>query len=173
MKRGNPMQTKRVRWLVVVALAASSHAADARTFVPGDADMTCTADVKGWRAPGTAAADGIVGTPDNLGFRPSEDCDFYRQAMQMFLWLTSPVASNGGRASRVFNSSYFYDVSPLDASKQRELSRGAPDKNKTLDIRLAPSGPAGTPVIFDKSGRIHPFAGRTYNPVLIGGAASY
>ncbi len=80
-----------------------------------------------WLPSGTVpATDVFVKPADGLTFTDNPNLDFYRWTEQMFLWLLSPVPATGGYGScsgLVLNSPEFYDVSQIDATGTRTLTK--------------------------------------------------
>jgi hypothetical protein len=142
-------------------LAALWCGACATTPLPGDPAQTCvltTSDFNNWFQSGTAAANGVVNPANSVGFSNNPNCDFYKWAEQMFLWTSSPSPTLYGGGGRIFNSTVFYDVSPLDANGDRTLS-GHSALNPVLQgnlgnlsLRTAQPGPHGLPVVISKQG---------------------
>src|SRR5205085_2833812 len=76
-----------------------------------------------WFETGTITADGGVKPADSLNFTAGDECDYYKWAARMFLWLTSPAPGGG----RTFESPEFYSVSALTGDK-RTLERNTGGK---------------------------------------------
>jgi hypothetical protein len=72
----------------------------------------------------------------------------------MFMWLNSPATLANGSGGRIFESTIFFDVSPLDAGTTRTLIPHVPGRPRLHSLRAAQVGPHGLPVIFDKAGRM-------------------
>jgi hypothetical protein len=96
--------------------------------------------------------------PDNVSFMGNDHaCKFFKQAEQMFLWLTSPV---GGKGSYVFNSPLFFNawsdgssvrtVAPITRDDAR---RGQIPLDVKIDIEPGEAGPT-TPVLMTQDGRL-------------------
>jgi hypothetical protein len=139
-----------MKYLFLIILMIAGPMLSGQT-VPQDAYPKCPVDQKTfdkWFQSGKPSVNGFVNPADSVGFTESSVCDFYAWAKQMFLWLTSP---SGG--SRVFDSSAFYDVSPLDSSHQRKfLPHSKASITHFMVPRFAKEGPHGLPIIEDKSG---------------------
>jgi hypothetical protein len=146
------------RLLSALALVSWSQVASAQTL-PTDIPQTCGADLEiaTWFTTGTVAANGGVDPADGLQFKGGVNCNFFKWAWQMFLWLNSSPPANYGGGTHVFNSPVFYAVSALAADGTRTLMRNAPDAGGCLTCvaaRSAQVGPRGTPVTVDKAGKI-------------------
>ena len=147
---------KRILLLTIVAAATSGSPSLAQT-VPSDPDVACSfpaTTVNGWFKSGSAALNGVVNPANSVSFPNTPNCSFYQWSYQMFLWLTSPApAIYGGGGGRIFESSAFFDVSPLDGNGQRTLTahqRGVLKKFNVIGKQL---GPNRLPLVFDKQGR--------------------
>jgi hypothetical protein len=93
----------------------------------------------------------MVSPANSVGFSPGANCDFYRFAWQMFLWLTSPVPAPGG--GRTFNSDTFFDVTPPDVTGFRRLIQASALRPLTSSVRVVKHGPHDLPVVFARSGQ--------------------
>ncbi len=107
----------------------------------------------GWFG-GTPTVNGVVNPADSLAFSPNSLCSFYAWSEQMFLWILSPAPSSYGGGGHIFDSPTFYDVSPLNASNQRTLTKHVSGFFPIVGIRVPTPGPHGLPVIMDKSHHI-------------------
>jgi hypothetical protein len=148
---------KQISLSMIVAVAISGSPSHAQT-VPSDPDVACSfpaTTVNGWFKSGSAALNGVVNPANSVSFPNTPNCSFYQWSYQMFLWLTSPApAIYGGGGGRIFESSAFFDVSPLDANGQRTLTahqRGVLKKFNVIGKQL---GPNRLPLVFDKQGRM-------------------
>jgi hypothetical protein len=148
---------KQISLSMIVAVAISGSPSQAQT-VPSDPDVACSfpaTTVNGWFKSGSAALNGVVNPANSVSFPNTPNCSFYQWSYQMFLWLTSPApAIYGGGGGRIFESSAFFDVSPLDANGQRTLTahqRGVLKKFNVIGKQL---GPNRLPLVFDKQGRM-------------------
>jgi hypothetical protein len=99
-----------------------------------------------------------VKTPNNDKCSPgiTERCAFYKQAEQMFIWLTSAPPPNYGNGRYVFMSPVFKAIS-ASANGQRNLI-SQPDafvSGEILDVTLAQTGPHGSAVVFDAKGEMY------------------
>lgn len=102
---------------MLLALFAAMPLAQAQTFLPSDANASCTVvptTFNSWFASGTPAKNGVVVPANSITFQSSTpnppapntiNCNFYQWSQQMFLWLTSPVGKQ-----RVFSSPTFYTM---------------------------------------------------------------
>ncbi len=103
--------------------ACAGLSAGAQTFVPPDAQSTCTvspATFKSWFANHQVTANGQVVPANSVTFNHDTvnppttnktiNCNFYQWSQQMFLWLTSPAPAAYGGGNRVFNSAIMYDI---------------------------------------------------------------
>jgi hypothetical protein len=125
--------------------------------IPTDASGGCPVPAttfNHWFHSGTPAVNGVVDPANSVTFSPTSLCSFYQWSEQMFLWLNSPAPSIYGGGSRIFDSPTFYDVSPLNASNQRTLSKHVSGRFPFIALRAAKPGPHGLPVILDKSHRL-------------------
>jgi hypothetical protein len=113
-----------------------------------------SATFDGWFQSGTPSVNGVVNPADSLAFSPSSLCSFYQWSEQMFLWLLSPAPSSYGGGGHIFDSPTFYDVSPLNASNQRTLTKHVSGFFPVVGIRVPTPGPHGLPVIMDRSHHI-------------------
>src|SRR5215470_20095362 len=97
-----PVSAPRLFSLVLTFVFLSSDA-DAETRLPADyfKDQQCMVGTKTW------LTDGIVQPPNNVTFDGSMICNFYKRAVEMFTWLTSPVPLNDG-GPYVFTSRIFH-----------------------------------------------------------------
>jgi hypothetical protein len=144
--------------LTIIALLFLDPVAHAQT-IPSDAgEPSCAVHrdhFKSWFKDKDVVLNGFVNPANSLEFVPPANCHFYRWAQQMFLWLTSPAPlTYGGGGARVFDSAVFFDVSDPDKNGQRTFIRHFPGFVRSLDVRAAQPGPNGSPVLFDKNGRL-------------------
>jgi len=162
---------------VVAAAGITTWFARAQTL-PADAQSTCTVTTNGapafptWFESGTVTPNGVVKPADSLNFIEHPNCSFYQWSYQMFLWATSPAPlSYGGGGGRIFESPAFFDVSPLDADKNRTFIPHTNNLIKRLSVRAAQVGRHGLPVIVDKRGRLfeieEPKKAATGNPLIL------
>jgi len=139
-------------------LLATAGAAFAQT-IPSDPAVGCSASVSApivnsWFKSGTASVNGVVDPANSVTFPDTPNCSFYAWAYQMFLWLTSPAPPiYGGGGGRIFRSSAFFDVSPLDSNGQRTMT--APTTALTnLSVLSTQLGPNKLQLVVDKNGRV-------------------
>jgi hypothetical protein len=140
--------------LLCIAIAVLIAPALIAQQLPSDAMSTCTVtpdEFKKW-----FGGSDVASAPDSLRLNTDENCNFYRWAEQMYLYLTSPSTSLFG-TRRVFDSSGFYDVSPLQNDKRQFIphTAGTP---RLLGVRMAKPGPHGLHVIVDRAGRLFEIA---------------
>jgi hypothetical protein len=125
--------------------------------IPSNASGGCpvpAATFNGWFQSGTPSVNGIVNPANSLTFAPSSLCTFYDWSEQMFLWLLSPAPAIYGGGQHIFDSPTFYDVSPLNSSNQRTLTKHVSGRFPFIGVRVPTPGPHGLPVIMDKSHRL-------------------
>lgn len=103
----------------------------------------------GWFQSGTPTVNGVVKPADSLAFSPVSLCTFYEWSEQMFLWLLSPAPSTYGGGSHIFDSPTFYDVSPLNSSSQRTMTKHVSGIFPIVGVKVPTPGPHGLPVIMD------------------------
>jgi len=143
--------------LAAVALIATSQLGNAQS-IPNDPQPTCTitpAAFKAFFEGGNVVLNGVVNPANSVDFSNIPNCPFYQWSEQMFLWLTSPAPPTyGNTGGRILDSSAFYDVSPPDQNGQRSFIPHFPGFIRHLSVRAAQAGPAGLPVLFDKTGRL-------------------
>jgi len=108
----------------------------------------------GWFQSGTPTVNGVVSPANSLAFSPSSLCSFYQWSEQMFLWLLSPAPSTYGGGAHIFDSPTFYDVSPLNSSNQRTLTKHVSSRFPIVGVRVPTPGPHGLPVILDTNHRL-------------------
>src|SRR5216684_1703965 len=108
----------------------------------------------GWFQSGTPSVNGVVKPANSLTFVPSSLCSFYQWSDQMFLWLLSPAPAAYGGGAHIFDSPTFYDVSPLNSSNQRTMTKHVSGRFPIVGVRVPIPGPHGLPVILDKSHRL-------------------
>ena len=124
--------------------------------IPSNASSTAgcpvpAATFNGWFQSGTPAVNGVVNPADSLTFSPTSLCSFYQWSEQMFLWLLSPAPSSYGGGGHIFDSPTFYDVSPLNSSNERTLTKHVSGVFPIVGVRVPTPGPHGLPVMLDKS----------------------
>lgn len=128
--------------------------------IPSDASNTFGCPVSsttfaGWFQSGAPAVNGVVNPADSLTFTPSLGlCSFYAWSEQMYLWLLSPAPSTYGGGAHIFDSPTFYDVSPLNSSDQRTLTKHVSGHFPIVGIKVPIPGPHGLPVIMDTHHRL-------------------
>ena len=148
---------KRISLLMIVAAATSGSPSLAQT-VPSDPDIACSVPattVNGWFKSGNAALNGVVNPANSVSFPNSPNCSFYEWSYHMFLWLTSPApAIYGGGGGRIFESSAFFDVSPLGADGKRTMTPHQSGLLKKFNVIGKQVGPNRLPLVFDKQGRM-------------------
>ena len=146
--------------VAIIGLASPPLAPARAQTLPADAKRTCTvpkATFARWFASGVPEPGGAVNPADSIrlnsvGFPEQPNCNFYRWAEQMFLWLTSPASAHGG-GSITLDSQTFFDVSPLDKGT-RTLQPHTPGFLHTFGVRTTKPGPHGLPVIFNGTGQM-------------------
>jgi len=99
--------------VLLAFMAVPAHADDPLPVVFDDCQLSQTV-FNSWFQSGTAAPNGFVNPANSITFNPMNDCDFYKWSEQMWLWATSPTPAQYGGNGRVFMSSIFYNVSPID-----------------------------------------------------------
>ncbi|HKB69169.1 MAG TPA: hypothetical protein VKC61_25230 [Pyrinomonadaceae bacterium] len=161
----SPRLKKLALWpLALAALISSSlmNAGCAKTFVPSDANPTCTAtapEFAGWFEP-TSVSGGVVNLngiakPADSRLSLAPNCGFHKWSEQMFLWLTSPVPPTyGGGGGHIFNSPVFFDVSPLDANRDRTFIPHQQGQLSNLSLRAAQVGIHNLQLVFDRKGEV-------------------
>lgn len=133
--------------LSVIAFCASDTMVTAQTILPGYVKPNCEFSYQ-------KNSDGSLPTPDNAGFSGARVCQFYNQAMQMFIWLTSPSQYGGGKY--VFTSPIFNLIStPRDGMRHLAQADSAIVSSGFFDVTLSQTGPTGSPVVFDILGGLH------------------
>ena len=84
--------------------------------LPQDVCISCvldSSDFLNWFVGDSVTENGIVTPANSVGFVSDTNCNFYRWAEQMFLWVTSPVTSGKYVAGNtVLESPVFYTVQP-------------------------------------------------------------
>jgi hypothetical protein len=95
-----------------------------------------------------------VNPANSLAFTGSSLCDFYQWSEQMFLWLLSPAPSTYGGGQHIFDSPTFYDVSPMNSSNQRTLSKHVSGRFPFVGVRFPQTGPHGLPVILGQNHKL-------------------
>jgi hypothetical protein len=142
--------------ILLCAVLIATSAAHAQT-VPSDPEVACSVSnttINGWFKSGMAMLDGVVNPANSVSFPNTPNCSFYEWSYHMFLWLTSispPIYGGGG--GRIFESSAFFDVSPLDGGKRTLTphSSGLVNKLATFAKQV---GRNRLPLVVDKQGRI-------------------
>jgi hypothetical protein len=135
--------------LSVVAFYSSGTATIAQTVLPGFTKPNCEFSYQ--RNP-----DGSLPPPNNAGFGSPgfRICEFYNQAMQMFIWLTSPSPYGAGKY--VLTSPIFNLIStPRDGMRYLAKADSAIVSSGFLDVTLSQTGSTGSPVVFDITGIPH------------------
>ncbi|HLY92301.1 MAG TPA: hypothetical protein VKQ89_03500 [Candidatus Angelobacter sp.] len=125
--------------------------------IPTNASGGCpvpAATFNSWFQSGTPALNGVVNPADSLAFSPTSLCSFYQWSEQMFLWLLSPAPSSYGGGAHIFDSPTFFDVSPLNASDQRTMTKHVSGRFPIIGVRVPIPGPHGLPMILDKNHRL-------------------
>jgi hypothetical protein len=125
--------------------------------IPTNASGGCPVSAStfnGWFQSGTPSVNGIVNPANSLTFTGSSLCAFYQWSEQMFLWLLSPAPSSYGGGAHIFDSPTFFDVSPLNASDQRTMTKHVSGVFPIIGVRVPIPGPHGLPIIMDKSHRL-------------------
>ena len=137
--------------LSVIAFYSSDTMAIAQTVLPGYVKPNCEFSYQ-------KDQNGSLPTPNNAEFGGSSPslrvCEFYNQAMQMFIWLTSPSQYGGGKY--VFTSPIFNLIStPRDGMRYLAKADSAIVSSGFLDVTLSQTGSTGSPVVFDITGIPH------------------
>jgi hypothetical protein len=125
--------------------------------IPTNASGGCpvpAATFNGWFQSAPPSVNGVVNPANSLTFAPSSLCSFYQWSEQMFLWLLSPAPASYGGGAHIFDSPTFYDVSPLNSSSQRTLTKHVSGHFPIVGVRVPIPGPHGLPVIMDPSHRL-------------------
>jgi hypothetical protein len=125
--------------------------------IPSNASGGCPVTAttfNGWFHSGTPSLNGVVDPANSLSFSPTSLCTFYDWSEQMFLWLLSPAPATYGGGAHIFDSPTFYDVSPLNSSDQRTLTKHVSGHFPIVGVRVPTPGPHGLPVIMDRSHRL-------------------
>ena len=147
----------RISPLLFAAAGTFGYVSLAQT-VPADPDVACSVSstkVNGWFKSGSASLNGVVNPANSVAFPNTPNCSFYEWSYQMFLWLTSPTPPiYGGGGGRIFESSAFFDVSPLDADGTRTMTPHQPGRPMRLGVIGKQVGPNRLPLVFDKQGRM-------------------
>jgi hypothetical protein len=129
--------------------------------LPQDVKVTCPLDsptFNSWFVSGRVTENGAVQPANSVGFIHDSNCNFYRWAEQMFMWIMSPASERGyGNGGTVFESSVFYTVAPDTANNFTQPRMFIPHE-PGKPIRVLPSfiqdGPNRLPVIKDKTGHL-------------------
>jgi hypothetical protein len=125
--------------------------------IPSNASGGCpvpSGTFNGWFKSGTPSPNGLVNPADSLAFAPTSLCSFYEWSEQMFLWLLSPAPSSYGGGGHIFDSPTFYDVSPLNSSNQRTLTKHVSGLFPFIGVRVPTPGPHGLPVMIGPRHRL-------------------
>src|SRR5215470_1783594 len=152
----------RFSWTQTLGLVLSTFAAvvssGARAqTLPLDAKATCTVSpalFATWFQTRSITANGVVNPANSVTFPDDPNCSFYQWSEQMFMWLNSPATLANGNSGRIFESTIFFDVSPLDAGTTRTLIPHVSGQHRPYSLRAAQVGSHGLPIIFDKAGRM-------------------
>jgi hypothetical protein len=142
--------------LATVIMFAQPSPVRAQT-IPANASGGCpvaSATFNNWFQSGTPSVNGVVGPANSLAFTAPSLCSFYEWSEQMFLWLLSPAPSSYGGGGHIFDSPTFYDVSPLNSSSQRTLTRHVSGRFPVVGVRVPTPGPHGLPVILSTRHRL-------------------
>jgi hypothetical protein len=146
---------KRAAGLVGLAaclMAGWAGTADAQVLPPNP-DPTCVvppSDFNKWFASGTPSLNGLVNPADSLNLDTSNNCNFYKWSVQMFLWLTSP-ASGIYQGGRVFDTQVFYQLNGSTLVAQNIFGP------RNFAVRTAQAGANGLPVVVDAAGNLREF----------------
>jgi hypothetical protein len=153
------MRTQVSVFALVISIAAlwpGMPASAAANDLPLDAKPTCVAppaEFNSWFEAGSAGVNGIVKPADSVAFPDIPNCSFYKWSAQMFLWLASPTPPVEGQVKHTFDSTAFFDVSPLIDGKRTFIPH-TPNLVHDLSVRVAQVGPNELPVILSKNGRL-------------------
>ncbi|MGA3129662.1 MAG: hypothetical protein ABSD59_02605 [Terracidiphilus sp.] len=107
-----------------------------------------------WFQSSPPTVNGVVKPADSLAFSPTSLCSFYQWSEQMFLWILSPAPSSYGGGAHIFDSPTFYDVSPLNSSNERTLTKHVSGVFPIVGVRVPTPGPHGLPVMLTTSHRL-------------------
>jgi hypothetical protein len=129
------------------------HAQTIPTNASGGCPVTA-GTFNGWFQSSPPTANGVVNPANSVTFAPSSLCTFYEWSEQMFLWLLSPAPSSYGGGAHIFDSPAFYDVSPLNSSNQRTMTKHVSGRFPVVGVRVPIPGPHGLPIIMDKNHRL-------------------
>jgi hypothetical protein len=133
--------------LILSVVAFYSSTAIAQTVLPGFVKPACEFSYQ-------KDSNGNLPTPNNAGFPGLRVCEFYNQAMQMFIWLTSPSQYGGGKY--VFTSPIFNLIStPRDGMRYLAQADSAIVSPGFFDVTLPQDGPTGSLIVFDIYGMPH------------------
>jgi hypothetical protein len=119
--------------------------------------IVTSAEFASWFEQGTPTLNGAVRPANSVEFPDEPNCSFYQWAQQMFLWVTSPLPSDGGaEVRRIFDSAAFFDLSPPGPAPDRErtLIPHRLGAFRNFHLRSAKVGPRGLPTIVSQSGQI-------------------
>jgi hypothetical protein len=140
----------------VLSMVVQPSPARAQT-IPTNASGGCpvpAATFNGWFNSGSPSVNGLVNPANSLAFSPTSLCSFYQWSEQMFLWLLSPAPEVYGGGAHIFDSPTFYDVSPLNSSNLRTLTKHVSGRFPIVGIRVPTPGPHGLPVIIATDHRL-------------------
>ena len=127
------------------------------TYLPQDPLPVCTLDTgtfDTWFQGGVAVENGAVTPANSVDFIHNVNCDFYKWAERMFLWITSPSTGQYGTVGRVLESPIFYTVVGDDKDSLSHLVRHQPDSIFTAVSALRKNGPNRLPVFTDDHGHL-------------------
>jgi hypothetical protein len=145
--------------LAGLALLTSAQSGSAQITLPGDVKKTCPDknfdhwldDAGGADSPPTPLLFDLK-DPKNL------NCEFYKIAERMFLWITSPAKDHGEGKYYVFDTPLFYEVSPPDRQNERILTINALNAIKRASISISQTDKVGDSIGIDGGGRVWKFA---------------
>jgi hypothetical protein len=130
--------------------------------LPQDVCISCvldSSDFSNWFAGDSVTENGIVTPANSVGFVSDTNCNFYRWAEQMFLWVTSPVTSGKYVAGNtVMESPVFYTVQPdttNNGSQNRVLVQNLAGDTLRAVPQMKKSGPNRLPVVFGKDNKMY------------------
>lgn len=150
--------------LLSIVWACKSDVKQEASYLPLNVSSTCKLTDKEfntWFKSGTATENGVVLPKNSVDFVHNNNCDFYKWAEQMFLWITSPDTDGTyGGGNTVMESPVFYTITP----KQNGVRKLIPHKKGQLlramaNIDLVRSinseeAQATDDVLMDKNGNI-------------------
>jgi len=130
--------------------------------LPQDVKVTCPLDsteFNPWFESKQATENGKVLPANSVAFVHDSNCNFYRWASQMFLWITSPNTSGKYEiGNTVMESPTFYTVQPdtnNNSNQGRKLVQNFMGGRLRVSSSIKQTGPNHLPVILDKNGRIY------------------